>query len=1162
MPPIDSPVSNAGKAFPPEVQLSPARLESGLSRMSTQETQRVDDDSWICVGDPQPPVPMNTPMRGPPMKTAANAALGHAQMAVGMQNPNSIYNSTMGSWNSSISELFGACFAPLWFGLGRSTMGRKDPPIGSDSDDDFEISLESIDVNFKENYIGGGNQSSVFMGKHNGKFIALKKLNRASEVDIRKLMSLEHPNVIRTLGICTKDIYPVIIMDFCEKGGLYDVLRRVNVTKALFMKWTEEIASGMNYLHSVKIVHRDLKTPNILVDTNDGLKICDFGSLYTWDKTQMQSVVMSVCGTSQWMCPEMLKNEPCNDKVDVWSFGVCFWEILTQVVPYKGIAPMAIMYGVGSGKLSLHVPKTAPEPAKLLMRLCWAKRPRNRPSFASILNHLANLRVEIGELSEDSWTMRKSIWAKDIYEANEQLMMQESTLKRNNNATQQQLDELVKKRMNELRHAQEIRQMYEAKWDRVNKMMKQMFHFLEKIRVREEELRERESIIGEKERELRERELIIMERERELRESRRTSRSHRHCSKNKPKTVAISDHSNSGRAISVGPVTNNLQQHGNNPAGSGRSVKVQKTMEVRLKNQGDRDRQLLDNAIYSCVPGGQRAVVTMSVDLDSNDEEAESNAITTSVVCSNQQVTSNCPILYHQRSEERDGYASSCSSSANSCDDLYHLDAKCPPNSLANTLRMTACASESSSFARMCSTIADGQHHHRRHFTGSSSSSNLPHPERASQVSSDYPDAFPAMCPCCQYSFFNRNSTARVSGISADSGFCHLEERDSIHPDEGHFSKLNSLRRQKLVANSSSRSVDYEAPPIPDPNHHNHCQGCNCQGSVPFSPIYRNVRARWSDGKIKQRSRRPQSHTFARDSPLRTPSMKRERRSYTGGLVGGTDTFDDIFQEDGSHYDPEYLQCSKPSSRPRKSSSFLGANKYGNDKVFVTQLEGFPHISGTAPSHGISMGELEYGVDVEDEEDPRYPSTSSASRSRVGSQSFREKVQKQTCRHPLSPLASNVAPNINNNRNQIPQAQIHKRDAANNKVGARSQPQSPNNNKQKPEDVDIEAGETVKELIDLNQNPAVAAAVTAAIMETSHSTMVSSLERSLEMAIAKSDGLSDKECKLKAARSSFRTHRRTASNPTNLPNRRSKFCETSTTESDNEQMDNDNPVYC
>jgi serine/threonine protein kinase len=112
--------------------------------------------------------------------------------------------------------------------------------------------------------------------------------------------------------------------------------------QSLFMRWSVEVATGMAYLHSLKIAHRDLKSPNILVDNQDTLKICDFGSLYSWDQrinsqnqapTQMASVVMSVCGTSQWMSPEMMKNEPCNEKVKVkqlsnivnknsrWMFG-------------------------------------------------------------------------------------------------------------------------------------------------------------------------------------------------------------------------------------------------------------------------------------------------------------------------------------------------------------------------------------------------------------------------------------------------------------------------------------------------------------------------------------------------------------------------------------------------------------------------------------------------------------------------------------------------------------------------------------------------------------------------------------------------------------------------------------------------------------------------
>lgn len=90
-------------------------------------------------------------------------------------------------------------------------------------------------------------------------------------------------------------------MEYCQKGALFDLLRKEHVGKHKFLRWAREIASGMHYLHNdYHIIHRDLKSPNILVDSNDTLKICDFGSLYSWDKTYMQSAIMSVCGTSQW----------------------------------------------------------------------------------------------------------------------------------------------------------------------------------------------------------------------------------------------------------------------------------------------------------------------------------------------------------------------------------------------------------------------------------------------------------------------------------------------------------------------------------------------------------------------------------------------------------------------------------------------------------------------------------------------------------------------------------------------------------------------------------------------------------------------------------------------------------------------------------------------
>ncbi|KAE9555300.1 hypothetical protein FO519_001459 [Halicephalobus sp. NKZ332] len=609
---------------------------------------------------------------------------------------------------------------------------------GDSDTDEYEISLESIQVNFKHDYIGGGNQSSVFRGVLNGKNIALKKLNRASEVDIKMLKSLDHPNVIKTIGVCTKDICPCIVMEYCEQGGLYDVLQRRKVTKSLFCKWSREIAEGMTYLHSKKIIHRDLKSPNILVDKDDNTKICDFGSLYKFDKTFMPSVVMSFVGTSQYMPPEIMKNEPCNEKVDVWGFGIVLWELLTQEIPYKGITSMAIMYGVGSGSLQLHVPKEAPQTAKLLFRLCWSKKPRNRPSFASITSHLTNLQAEVAELSEDAWQMRKQVWHKEINEENQKIQ--------NGNALEDQhidAQELNRKRINQLKHAQDLREIYEKKIYRVDKMMRKILVFLEEIKMREDELAHRE---------------------RQLSRDPAERRSGRSAPPNSVPSCKVSKQS----IVRAGP----------------------RTISGRIDVEND----------YECrLPSVHHAVVSMPVD---DDADSEVEAMGTDQSSSDEE-------YYGPRPRQN---LSSCGS-----------DLSRPTINRHSVGHSTPSANRSPKTNRNSIPI----------LPSSTSDKNL-------QTNSE-------VCPSCLYQF-QRNSVARISGISADSGVC--------------TSTLTLEETGQRLFNYSESSP---------------------------STLYRNVEGRWSDGKIQ--GRRKPKRQGSRDSPFRgtiTKKEKEKRLSSAGARLGSS----------------------------------------------------------------------------------------------------------------------------------------------------------------------------------------------------------------------------------------------------------------------------------
>lgn len=126
--------------------------------------------------------------------------------------------------------------------------------------DDWEISFELItDLKF----LGCGGQGAVFSGKLNNEDVAVKKVSDIKETDIKNLRKLNHPNIVKFKGVCTQPPCFCIVMEFCPYGPLYDLLKNQKkaVTPHRVITWSKQIASGMQYLHAHKIIHRDLKSP-------------------------------------------------------------------------------------------------------------------------------------------------------------------------------------------------------------------------------------------------------------------------------------------------------------------------------------------------------------------------------------------------------------------------------------------------------------------------------------------------------------------------------------------------------------------------------------------------------------------------------------------------------------------------------------------------------------------------------------------------------------------------------------------------------------------------------------------------------------------------------------------------------------------------------------
>ncbi|XP_052864317.1 uncharacterized protein LOC128270932 [Anopheles cruzii] len=238
--------------------------------------------------------------------------------------------------------------------------------------------------------------------------VAVKMLKTgANSVELLALLSeyqllqeVNHPNVIRLLGACTKGDSPLLIIEYCQYGSLKNYLRLsrklevmnadyensvepITVKDILSFAW--QISKGMAYLTDIKLVHRDLAARNVLLAEGKVCKISDFGltrDVYEDDAYLKKSKDRVPV---KWMAPESLADHIYTTKSDVWAFGVLCWELITLgASPYPGIPPQNL-YNLLKQGYRMECPKNCSEEIYAIVRSCWADDPKQRPSF----KHLA-----------------------------------------------------------------------------------------------------------------------------------------------------------------------------------------------------------------------------------------------------------------------------------------------------------------------------------------------------------------------------------------------------------------------------------------------------------------------------------------------------------------------------------------------------------------------------------------------------------------------------------------------------------------------------------------------------------------------------------------------------------------------------------------------------
>jgi len=262
--------------------------------------------------------------------------------------------------------------------------------------------------------IGQGAFGKVNIGLNilSGRVVAIKSFNKKSlstngdnmkkilsETDLMK--KLNHPNVTKILEMFEDDEYILIAMEYINGGNLFSFVkkrRKLSEKTAKFL--FRQIILGIKHIHSKRIVHRDIKLENILIDLNNNIKICDFG-IGRILKNEKQ-LLYDKCGTPMYMAPEILLSSKTKGyegfPVDIWSSGISLYIMLSGTLPFnlKNNESSDMSEESNNNNIELQYSIINKEPKKIekisdeardLLKGLLNKNPRKRLTIEQILNH-------------------------------------------------------------------------------------------------------------------------------------------------------------------------------------------------------------------------------------------------------------------------------------------------------------------------------------------------------------------------------------------------------------------------------------------------------------------------------------------------------------------------------------------------------------------------------------------------------------------------------------------------------------------------------------------------------------------------------------------------------------------------------------------------------
>ena len=258
----------------------------------------------------------------------------------------------------------------------------------------------------------------LYLGQYCGQEVAVKVLKtpknenhddvkREFQQELSTLRKVHHKNVIQLIGAITKGPMLCLVTEFMHGGSMLSFLHKhAPLRLSQIVKYSTGVALGLDYLHKINIVHRDVKTANLLMDENDVVKIADFGVARVMAN---DGVMTAETGTYRWMAPEVIAHQVYNHKCDVYSFAITLWELITGGdIPYSGYTPLQAAVGVVQRGMRPTIPQSCHQVLAHTIQYSWQADMNTRPEFEQIVEMLRDVNVaDDGKKDENNGLMSR-----------------------------------------------------------------------------------------------------------------------------------------------------------------------------------------------------------------------------------------------------------------------------------------------------------------------------------------------------------------------------------------------------------------------------------------------------------------------------------------------------------------------------------------------------------------------------------------------------------------------------------------------------------------------------------------------------------------------------------------------------------------------------------